>query len=123
MLPVMIATLVGVLEGVQVLPGAFWAAGAAVALASVWTSFRLRGRIAEIRVDGEWVYVRSIDDVLAGSRRSGRKVLDVRPYGSWAYVTVGLTMFELDRECWPEFDRLIEALILSRGGSLRGGRS
>lgn len=110
MLPVMILTLVGVLEGVRVVPHVFWAAGAAVLLASAWTSFRLRSRIVEVQIDDGWVRVRSAWDVVHRRREPRRRLLEVRDYGSWADVTVGLASYELQREDWPEYERLVEVL-------------
>lgn len=114
MLPVMIGTLVAVLEGLPVLPYTFWAAAAAVLFATAWTSFNLRRRVAEIRIEGPWVQVRSIADVAVHRAEPAHRVLDVRNYGSWAHVTVGLTSFELERAKWPGFEELIDALAASR---------
>lgn len=113
MLPVMIATLVGVLEGVRVLPHALWAAGGALVIATMWTSYVLHRRVAEIRVDGEWARVLSVSDVLdgAGYDQSAWRVLDVRRYDSWADVTVGLTTYELARDDWPDFEALVQSLV------------
>lgn len=114
MLPVMIATLVAVLEGLPILPHSLWAAGAAGLLSAAWTSFNLRRRVAEIRIEGPWVQVRSVADVALQQTDPPKRVLDVRNYGSWAHLTVGLTSFELERAEWPAFDELVEALAISR---------
>lgn len=114
MLPVMILTLVGVLEGMPILPYALWAAGAAVALASAWTSFQMRRKLAEIVVDDEWVRTRSIWDVARGRSAPSMRVLDVRDYGSWALITVGLTSHTVERQDWSEYDSLVSALIAAR---------
>lgn len=113
----MIATLVAVLEGLPVVPYAFWAGGGALLIATVWTSFDLRRRIAEIGIAGPWVQVRSIADVAARRAEPARRVLDVRDYGTWAHLTVGLTSYELERADWPHFEELVEALAASRSGS------
>lgn len=112
----MIVTLVAVLEGIAVLPGAFWAAGAAIVVASVWTSFALRLRVAEIRVDGPWVQVRSVADVVLNQAEPPQRVLDVRDYGSWADVTVGLTSYQLNGAVWPAFEELLDALEATTHG-------
>ncbi len=114
MLPVMIATLVAVLEDMPVLPHALWAAGAALLVSSMWTSFNLHRRVAEIRIDGPWVQVRSMADVAANRSNPARRVLDVRHYGPWADVTVGLTSYTLDAAAWPAFEELVDALAASQ---------
>lgn len=114
LLPVMVLTLVGVLEGLTIAPYAFWAAGAAVVIAAAWTSFQLRLKLAEIRVDGEWVRTRSIWDVARNRGVPARRVLDVRDYGSWAFITVGLSSFSIDRASWPEYEDLITSLDMAR---------
>lgn len=110
MLPVMILTLVGVLEGIQILPGAFWAAGAALLIASAWTTFRLQADVAEIRVEGPFVTARTVWDVLNDVEVRREHVLDVRDYGRWTHVTIGLTTYDLDREHWPAYNGLVSAL-------------
>ncbi|MEX0821614.1 MAG: hypothetical protein WD021_05675 [Rhodothermales bacterium] len=110
----MIATLVAVLEELSIVPYAFWAAAGAILLASAWTSFNLRRRIAEIHVRGPWVRIRSVADVAANRMDSAHRVLDVRDYGSWADVTIGLTSYELDRDAWPRYDDLVTSLGASR---------
>lgn len=114
LLPVMIATLVAVLEEMAIVPYAFWAAGGAILLASIWTSFHLRRRIAEIRIRGPWVRIRSVADVAANRMESAHRVIDVRDYGAWADVTVGLASYELDRDTWPRYDDLVTSLAASR---------
>lgn len=110
LLPVMVLTLVGVLEGVAIVPYVFWAAGAALLLAALWTSFQLRRRPAEIRIQDEWARVLSIRDVARDHTPAPERVWDVRDYGYWANVTIGLTSFELDRSRWPEYPSLIASL-------------
>lgn len=110
MLPVMLLTLVGVLEGLRVLPFAYWGAAAAVAVASGFTSYNLRRRIVEIQIDGPWVRMRSARDVTTGAEGIGSRVLDVRDYGSWADVTLGWSSYEIDRTEWPDYRMLVDAL-------------
>lgn len=110
MLPVMILTLVGVLEGVQILPGLLWASGAALLIASAWTSFRLQRQVAVIRISSEFASAQTVSDVLNDVPPRWQQVLDVRDYGTWAHVTIGLTPFELDRAEWDQYYELISAL-------------
>lgn len=110
MLPVMILTLVAVLEGVQILPGLFWASGAALLVASAWTSFRLQRDVAEIRVGADLACVRTVWEILNEPRAEWQQVLDVRDYGTWAHVTVGYASYELDRERWSRYKEMVDAL-------------
>lgn len=113
MLPVMILTLVAVLEGVQILPGLLWASGAALVVASAWTSFRLQREVAEIRVASDMACIRTVWETLNEPLAEWHQVLDVRDYGTWAHVTVGFASYELDRERWNRYKDLIDALKAS----------
>ncbi len=110
MLPVMILTLVGVLEGIRILPGALWAAGGALLIASTWTTFRIQTELAEIRIGGDFVAARTVWELLNDVEPSRERVLDVREYGEWMHVTIGLTTYELNREHWPRYAELASAL-------------
>lgn len=110
MLPVMILTLVAVLESVPIIPGALWGAGGAIIVASLWTTFRLQREIAEVHVSDEFACVRSVWDVLKGENTRWQRVLDVRDYGSWMHATIGLATYEFDRDKWPRHERLLAAL-------------
>lgn len=114
LLPVMVITLVGVLEGVRVVPYALWAAGAALVVAALWTSFQQRRKLAEIRIQDGWAQSLSVRDVARGHRRRSQRVLDVKHYGSWAFVTIGLSSYELERARWPEFEELVAVLRQAR---------
>lgn len=113
MLPVMILTLVAVLEGVQILPGLFWASGGALLVASAWTSFRLQREVAEIRVRSDLACVRTVWEVLNEPCAEWQQVLDVRDYGTWAHVTVGFASYELDRGRWNRYGEMVDALRVS----------
>ncbi len=118
MLPVMILTLVAVLEGARILPGLLWASGAALLVASMWTSFRLQREVAEISVRSDVACIRTVWEVLNEPRAEWHQVLDVRDYGTWAHVTVGYASYELDRGRWNQYTELVVALK----ASLRAGR-
>lgn len=120
MLPVMVLTLVAVLEGVRILPGVFWASGAALLVASAWTTFRLQRVVAEIRVTPEMASIRTVWEVMSDEPH-WKPVLAVRDYGSWADVTIGLASYEIERDRWENYDELIAALKSCwRAGHLPG---
>lgn len=110
MLPVMILTLVAVLEGVLIFPGLLWASGGALLTASAWTSFRLQREVAEIRISPDIVCVRTVWDVLNNARTEWAQVLDVRDYGTWAHVMIGFTSYEIDRDRWERYEDLVAGL-------------
>lgn len=110
MLPVMILTLVAVLEGLRILPGFLWASGAALLIAAAWTSFRLQREVAEILISSDVACVQSVWEILNEARAECRQVLDVRDYGKWSHVTIGFTSYEIDRDRWDRYDELVAAL-------------
>ena len=110
MLPVMILTLVAVLEGIRVIPYALWAAAGALAAASFWTSYQLRSRVAEIRISEGFASVQTPWDLKRGQAPEWEPVLDIRDYGSWLHATIGLSTYELERSDWPKFAHLKDAL-------------
>lgn len=109
MLPVMILTLVAVLEGLQIFPGVIWGTAAAFVAASAWTSFRLHRELAEIRILSELACLRTVWDVLHDAPDEWRPVLDIRDYGSWALASVGDASYEIEREKWAEYKNMIAA--------------
>ncbi len=121
LLPVMIATLVAALQGLPVHPYAWWGAGAALAVASGWTTFDLQRSPAEIHVSGPFAAVRSVWACARGEERPGwQSVLDLRDYGRWCFATIGLESYALDATDWPEFADLRDALRYARDASERG---
>lgn len=115
MLPVMILTLVAVLEEATIIPGALWAAGGALFIASSWTTFRIQTEVAEIRVGLDFVAIRTVWETLNSIEPPLQQILDVRDYGKWMHVTIGLTTYELDRRRWPRYKELGMALKRSAG--------
>jgi hypothetical protein len=110
-LPVMIAALFTVLEGRDVMPYVLWGLPAAIMVASAWTVFRLKREIAESRVADGFAVVRTIWES-SDPRQPAEwlPVYDVRDYGKWMLVTIGLTAFDLERSNWPRYDDLRDAL-------------
>lgn len=121
MLPVMIVTLVAVLEGMRILPGAVWAAGVALFIASFWTTFRIQSDVAEIRVDEDAASVRTVWEILNDVDAPPKPILAIRDYGTWMHLTVGLTNYELERSLWPRYDNLVRVLRTSYAQRRRGG--
>jgi hypothetical protein len=110
MLPVMVVTLLAMLEGFPVMPHVLIAGGAALFAASYWTTFHLRRRPVEIRVQDGFACVLTAWDLLRGRSAEWEPILDARDYGSWLHLTIGLVGFELERSEWPDYDGLADAL-------------
>lgn len=113
LLPVVLTTLVVALQGYPVQPFVWWMSGAALALASAWTTFRLQRTVAEIRIDGPLAWVRTIADCVRdprGRHSEWEPVHDMRDYGRWCFVTVGLSSYTIEQDDWPFYEVLRDAL-------------
>lgn len=109
-LPVMIVTLVSMLQGLPVLLLTVAGFALAITLANLWTHYRLRRTPAEVRVRGEVAAIRSIWDVAVHAPLVWGRVFDLRDTSSERTVTVGLTSYDLAKGDWPEMRELTEAL-------------
>lgn len=117
MLPVMVASLVAALEGLPLQPYVWWGFFGAIGLAVAWTRYRLDRTLAEIRVDDG---VAAVLTVRACTQRDAapawEPVHDVRDYGRWTFVTIGLQSYEVEAADWPAYADLRDALRAARPG-------
>ena len=114
-LPVMILTLVEVLQGHYILPYLYAAFPAAFLVASAWTAYRIRTAPAEVAVAGPYAEVRTVRDVLSGRVPSPwRLVLEVRKSEDHLLLAVGESVYELSDDEWPDRLRLLRALQAAR---------
>ena len=114
-LPIMVLTLVDVLQGKDILPYLLFGFPAAVILASLWTAYRMRSAAAEVVIAGPYAEVRTVLDVLSRKpRKPWRIVLDVRRSDDFIQLAVGESVFELPTSEWPEVGRLMQALVAAR---------
>lgn len=110
-LPLMVMTLVDVLQGRDILRYLIFGFPAAVAFASAWTSLRMRAAPAEIAISGPFAEVRTVLDVLSGRPpRPWRIVLEVRKSEDGFQVAIGESVFELVDDDWPDASRVVGAL-------------
>ena len=121
LLPVMVATLTAALQGFVVQPYVWGGAGAALGLASLWTTFRLQRTVAEIHVAGGEAAVRSVWDCVRTVPPAWEPVFDLRDYRSWCFATVGLSSYELEAADWPDYDALRDALKEARDAAAWAG--
>ena len=113
MLPVMIVTLVGMLEGARIMSSLYIGFPAALTVAAIWTWVRVRDTIVEVHVGDGVMAIRSLIDAAAPARPLvWMRLFDVRMSGSDRILfTLGLEEFRLIRSEWshePGFQMLIE---------------
>lgn len=115
MLPVMIVTLVAVLQNRDIqgylligFPGAF-------AAALAWTAFRMRMAPAEVVISGGLADVRTVLDAVRGTRATpSHPVLDVRRSPEGFQVTIGTSVYDLADADWHEPSQLVSNLVAAR---------
>ncbi|NQV73548.1 hypothetical protein HQ496_10525 [bacterium] len=111
MLPVMIGTLVAMLQGFPVLSVLYIGFPIALLLAFFWTWVRLRSDICEILIFEHKIALRSIFSAAHPIEDLQWKLLiDLRGGIDSALLTVGLEQFTLNMSDWPEWSRLTEHL-------------
>lgn len=110
MLPVMITTLVHVLQGTTVFPEAFLGAAAAFVLASGWTHFQLRQRVVEVRVRGQQVALRTALDAARDAPVRWLPLLRAKRQRAHLHLYAGDRTLHLDPSDWPAYSRLEAAL-------------
>lgn len=115
MLPVMIVTLVAVLEQQPVLPYLMWGFPGALALASLWTRFRLSRTPAEVHVRAGQAAVRSVHECLqTDPPLIWQRILEIRDGSSALFVTLGLDTYTFRHDEWPQHPELMKALKRAR---------
>lgn len=111
MLPVMIGTLVAMLQGFPVLSVIYIGFPIALLLAFFWTWVRLRSDICEVLIFDNKIALRSVFSAAHPIEDLQWKLLiDLHRGVESAVLTVGLEQFTLNMSEWPEWSRLIEQL-------------
>ncbi|MDA1027996.1 MAG: hypothetical protein O3B41_02945 [Bacteroidetes bacterium] len=111
MLPLMIGTLVSMLQGFSVLSVLYIGFPIALGVSFFWTWLRLRSQIGEILISDEKVAFRSVFGASSPSDGPEWKLLiDLRPMASGLTVTVGLEEFVLTSSDWPNWSILLNHL-------------
>jgi hypothetical protein len=111
MLPVMIGTLVAMLQGYSVVSVLYIGFPVALLVASFWTWIRLRSAVCEILISDGMIALKSVYDAAEPSRGQQWKLLiDMHTIPSGLSVTVGLEQFELKASEWPNWSELLDHL-------------
>lgn len=113
-LPLMIGALAATLQRGDPLPYLVYGLPAALAVASGWTHFRLRTRLAEIRVDEAVAAACSVWEVLRAVPPTWLPVLDLRKTRTTFQFTLGHIPYEQFDAAWPEREALLQALQHAR---------
>ena len=115
-LPLMIAVTASALQLGVVWPYVLWGLPTALAVASVWTRFRLGNQPAEVRLQPGQAAVRSVHDVLTGTPPDFQPIHDVRVSADTLTVMVGYTTFAFEAADWPDYNQFKEEFESARHG-------
>ncbi len=110
MLPVMLGALTYMLTGRDPLRFLTLGFPLGMIVASGWTVFQLRRRVAEVVIRGEAVRIRSAWQVAARQNEDWVSLLDVRRESSGLVVTLGHDSRHLLSADWPNLARMEEIL-------------
>lgn len=114
MLPLMVVTLVDVLQGGSVVAYIGFAYPLALLVATLVTGFLLRTRPAELHVTADAAAVRTVWECLTDAPYGFGPVVDLRQQRDGFVVTIGHTTFEERAADWPDATLLVETLTTAR---------
>ena len=110
MIPIMLGALTYMLTGRDPLRFLTMGFPVAMAVASAWTVFQLRRRVAEVTIRGEAVRILSAWQVAAEQDEDWVSLLDVRRESSGLVVTLGHDSRQLLNADWPNLARMEQLL-------------
>ena len=114
-LPIMLFSLSGALQGYRILPYLTYGAPAGVVLAWLWTSFRLGSQVAELRILGDRVQVRTLWELLRNVEPdTPLPIWDLRREDHSFTFTTGHRTYHFDDHEWTDGETVFEALIEAR---------
>ena len=114
MLPVMIGTLVAMLQGYPVLSIVYVGSPIALVLAFIWTWIRLRSEVCEILISDHRVAIRSVFSAAQPVEALQWKlIIDMQRRSDGIGVTLGLEEFSLVTSEWPAWSHLVRDLAAS----------
>lgn len=114
MLPLMVVTLVDVLQGLPVLRYLVFAYPVALGVAGIVAAFRIRTTPAEIHVAPDSAAVRTVWECLVTAPLRPAPVVDLRRTKDGFVVAIGHTTYEERDRHWPDVDALLDALTTAR---------
>lgn len=119
MLPVMIITVVAMLQGFPVLPVLYIAFPIAVVVAFIWTWIHLKSSVCEILVSGTSVAIRS--RFAAAHPIEGlewKRLLDIQSISGGLRLTLGLEQYSIFSSEWESWTMLKQTLRIAQLGWL-----
>jgi hypothetical protein len=115
MVPAMLVGLVLVLQQQDPLPYVLWSFPLALALAGIWTWFRIRSVIVEFVVTRNGAAALTVmEAVHSRSRPHIQRVFDARAVARGAQVTVGHATYTLETEHWDDLAELLKSLTAAK---------
>lgn len=115
MLPVMIITLVAMLQGIPVLQVLYLGFPIAVVVAFIWTWIKLKNTVCEVLISGSSVAIRS--KYAAAHPIEGlewKRLIDVQTHGGGLRLTLGLEQFSLVSSEWEKWTLLKQTLRIAQ---------
>ncbi|MBT7400205.1 MAG: hypothetical protein HN774_03460 [Bacteroidetes Order II. Incertae sedis bacterium] len=111
MLPVMVGTLIGMLEGLPVLAFVYIGFPVALGVASLWTWIQITGQICEIAIHGDKVSIRTVHSASEPREQLPWKLLlNFEAGRDHAVITLGLEDYRLVRSHWEHWPELMMEL-------------
>lgn len=111
MLPVMTGALFSMLQGYQALSWLTIGFPLAAACASAWTWHAIRSEICEVHIAEGRVAVRSLFDAAEPLTDLRWKwLIDLRTAPDQVQITLGLSIIQLNRQDWPQWEELLGSL-------------
>lgn len=111
-LPLMLVTVVIALRFEPILYMLYAAFPAALVAAFLWTAFKLRREIAEIRIYDQSIVMRSTHDIAWNRDRLPKSLplFDIRDYGGWLVIAAGDSDYMILRGEWSCYEELRASL-------------
>ena len=114
MVPIMIGSLVTVLQGLPALTYLTVGFPAALLLAVLWTLFQMQATVVEIFVRPGAAAVRTVWESLRARPLRWMPIFELREASTTLTLALGDTTYELDRAAWPDADALLDTLKAAR---------
>jgi hypothetical protein len=113
-LPVMVLTVVAVLEARPVLGVLIWVCPIALVGASLWTRAWLHSTIGAVLVRGDIVAVQTFSELGRNEPAVWKRLTDVALDGETLTATIGREPYQFRSTHWPRLEAMADALTRAR---------